>query len=78
MPEWFVVVGACLLWYALGLVGAGWVYAYLQDTWAELAEENRQKHLSLALRYALFGPVALVIGFILTNFGSHGWWKVRE
>lgn len=59
-------------WLACGLVGSGFAFAYAQGEF-QLAEENYKDDLGKALRMAFYGPVGLIVCFLHSEFGKHGW-----
>jgi hypothetical protein len=61
------------IWVGLGLVSAGWLFAYFQDEWPTIAEETLIMDRFLALVAILFGPIGLVSTGIVTKWGRHGW-----
>lgn len=78
----FAPVVLAVLWYALGLVGAGFFVAHCDEEnrrfslWsdADRARFHRQ-NIAFGVFIALWGPVTTVVGFLLTGFGQDGWWS---
>lgn len=62
-----------LIWIALGILGAGFEFAYLQDEWPSLAVKNWEEDLAHSIGLGLFGgPMALIV-FLLITQAKHGW-----
>jgi hypothetical protein len=70
--EVYVLVFA-VLWLACGLAAAGMIYAHVQRRWPSVADEDRREDAEYAVAFGLFGPIALVIIFLMTGFAKHGW-----
>lgn len=72
------IVLEIVIWYALGLVGAGWMVGEAQRIFAGQPEEAKEEwrgNLATGMGIAVFGPVVLVIGFFISGFGEYGWYK---
>jgi len=61
-----------VMWLALGFVGAGWFYAYLQRAYPLLAEKNRRADTALTLISILFG-FATFMAAMECEHHKHGW-----
>lgn len=64
-----LIVGA--IWIAAGVLGAGWVYADIRH---EDVDTQSEAFWWAAFFAVAGGPVALVMGPLLSGFGRHGWW----
>jgi hypothetical protein len=65
-------------WFLGGLGGSGFLYAYMQGEYPGAA--SHRSDLGHALVFAFSGPISLVIAFLLSGFGQHGWrlWMKRN
>lgn len=60
-----------LFWLVCGFVAAGFDYAYFMGRFGG----NPRQRAGESLVLVLGGPIALVVTFLLSGFGMHGWWK---
>ena len=67
MSVLFFVIG----WLALGVVGAGFDYAWFR---CQYNNHSRRSQIGESLVNALGGPIALVVCFMVCGLGEHGWW----
>ena len=67
---WILIV---CVWFLFGILGAGWVFAYVQSEWPSIAKENFREDMGFAILFSIFGPIFAVMSFLLSGFGKHGW-----
>jgi len=72
-----IIILIIALWFICGVGGAGFIYAAAQGEFPSLAKRNKRSDAGWALAMGLFGPLTLLIGFLTTGFGEHGWWVWR-
>lgn len=61
-------------WILLGLIGSGFMFAYFQDKYPDLAEDDFADDLISSLVLAITGPVNLIISIIwISTHGYYGW-----
>lgn len=60
-----------IVWLMLGLGGAGFDNAYFQRKWPDQCDGR--KDLGRAFVMVPFGPLNLVMSYLLTGFGEYGW-----
>lgn len=64
-----------VFWLLLGFIGSGFAYSDHQFSYREIADSDRREQVGMALLLGLFGPVGLLICFLLSGFGRFGWWQ---
>jgi len=67
------LAGIIAAWTVCGIVGAGFLFAYVQEEWADVAEENFREDMGKACLMSLAGPICLIVALAFTGFGKHGW-----
>jgi len=61
-------------WLLCTLYAHGKMFAYFQDKYPTLAEQDYREDLGFCAGYALlFGPVAAVVSFFSSRFNHYGW-----
>ena len=63
-----------ICWLIAGLIGGGFLFAFSQGHWPEISKEGLRVDLCFSLFVSLFGVATLVVGFLFSGFGKHGWW----
>lgn len=58
-------------WFACGLVSVGLTNAYFGRKFQSVAAPRED--LGMAIFLGLFGPIALVVSFLMSGFGKYGW-----
>lgn len=66
-----------LWWYVSGLIGSGFLVAQWDSEDDEFGLSKKRQNLGFGVLWALYGPIALILGFCLTGFGQYGWWWFR-
>lgn len=66
-----------VVWIASSLVATGWFFAYIQGSFPGLAQEHWRDdmgHSALnGMLCGLFGPIGILLCWLLTGFAQHGW-----
>lgn len=63
-----------LVWFGLGIIGAGFCNAYLKNEFKIIGSESqRRQDFGFAMMLALAGPVFLFVALVMTRGGRHGW-----
>jgi hypothetical protein len=65
---WLIVI----IWFALGLAGSGFIYAMMRHDYPDSSTKKQDAGQSILLSWA--GPISLVILYLMSGFGEHGWW----
>lgn len=66
-------IAALLVWGILGLLGSGFLFAYVQSEFPLIAREEWREDLGISILLAATGPIFFCVGFCFTGFGKHGW-----
>lgn len=64
-----------LAWLACGLLGGGMMFSYSQWEFSSIAKKYLREDFGLSIFCSLFGPIALIVGFLMTGFAEHGIWR---
>ncbi len=64
------ITGLVLLWFVLGVSGAGFQNAYFQ---AKYPACHGREDLGHSLAMAIGGPLNLFVSFLFSGFGEYGW-----
>jgi len=67
-----VVIAFAVCWVICGLIGSGWAYAYFHCKWPTVSD--RRSNAATSLIFVFWGPVAVALAFLLSEFGRYGWW----
>lgn len=74
-----VEVGVFLLgvvWAVCGILAYGLTLGYFQREFVVLGEKTRAGNVVLALLMFLIGPIGLIVAFLSSGFGHHGFrWR---
>lgn len=71
--NWFLFSLAALAWYAIGLAGSGFEFAYFQREYPSLAKRDYRRDRQSALWVALGGIIILLICIFDSDYQKHGW-----
>ena len=68
MQMWFFII-----WFAFGILAAGWCFAYFQDEFCLIAKESRCEDYVASMLMLLAGPIGAITALIFGGFAKHGW-----
>jgi hypothetical protein len=75
----FLLILVIILWILCGFGAAGIYYAYFQRRFPTLANEMRERDITRAYDWILYGPVGLVVSLCLSERLQYGWcWPGRD